>query len=294
MLTPSLPDRLLALPGLTAEADADAWLTVIRAGLLVHVTSVAAIWWLRQSPFEPHPLVRAAVAVALLGCTLVAVAKPRLARPAVLAGAALVATEVALRFPMTANHEVLGLLALGVVGVFGTDDAEGRRLALSGLRWLLLIVCTWAGLQKLISGAWLYGEFLAFEVATSDRFANVFQLLLSADELAALRQLGGDAPGAGPYRFTSPLALAATWAAWLGELVLPALLCIGRTRRIALVALLALIVLIEAGAHELAFGGLFVQLALLFRAGPPHRLTLPLVIVAYGLGTTLALTWGSR
>ena len=51
---------------------------------------------------------------------------------------------------------------------------------------------------------------------------------------------------------------------WMLELALPVGLCFARTRAVALLAALALIVAIEAGALEIFFGGLMVGLLLLF------------------------------
>jgi len=288
---PSLEDRILDLTGRPPLDETRARLAAFRLGLLVHVTAVAVNWWTRTSPFEPPLAVRCVLAGGLLACTLAAL-RPGWGRRATGAASALVAAEVVLRLPTTANHELLGLLALLALTVFGRDDADDPRLAMAGLRWLLVIVCTWAGLQKLLSGAWLHGEFLAFEIATSERFAVVFRYLMPAEEWMTLRGLAERLPGAGPYRLQAPLALAAAWAAWLGELGLPPLLLWERTRRFGVVALLGLFAAIEVGARELAFGGLFVQLTLLFWPGHPRRATLAFIVAAYVGG--VAFTLGTR
>jgi len=86
---------------------------------------------------------------------------------------------------------------------------------------------------------------------------------------------------AGAYRTSDPLLLLASNTSYLAELVLPWLLLIPRTRSIAIVATVSFLAMVEAGAREVFFGVLFVNLILLFSKKNLNRLLLPVSLLLY-------------
>jgi hypothetical protein len=159
-----------------------------------------------------------------------------------------------LRFPQTANHELLALISLLVIAL-----GEGRP----ALRWLVPIVFLWSGIQKAISGCWLEGEMLAVSALESERFMW-FQLVVPRGEMTALRAMSPSSIGSGPFHFEGAIPLAISNGIWILEIVLPVLLLLRKTRRPAAILLLSLLAGIELLAREWIFGLISAGLIALF------------------------------
>jgi hypothetical protein len=163
-------------------------------------------------------------------------------------------------------------------------------MVLAGLRWLTVLVLFHTGLQKLLYGHYWRGDFLAFMVGRGERFADLFRWILPPAEIARLASHDPFREGAGPYRVSEPLFVAASNLVWIAEVALPAGLILRRTRAAAAFAALAFVLVIQLGAREMGFALLFGNLLLLFApAGLAARL-LPLWLGFLGL--TLLATSG--
>jgi hypothetical protein len=206
------------------------------------------------------------VAVTLVAAVVV---HGRWRRPA-FAGLALVQIGyVTSLFPMAGNHRYLeAVFAAGLACLDDEDEAE-RRLLLRSLRFTVLVVLFYSGLQKLVHGYWLRGEFLAWSL-WEESFRTALGPLLSAEEFARLASLDWSA-GAGPYRFSSLAPVLLSNAVWLSEMFLPAALIPRRSRTVACIATCALIAGAQLVARELMFGVEFVAATLLFLPGGSLR-----------------------
>ena len=195
--------------------------------------------------------------------------------------AAMVLIIHVLLFPTAANHLMLILLGLLVLAFFDITKDDEALIALASLRWMTLIVLFSTGLQKVLYGTYFQGEFLAWKIAHSDRFTTFWQYAVSAEEIDRLRRLAAGAKDAGVYRTQDLALLLASNASYLAELILPWLLLLRRTRPVALIATVAFLVLVEAGAREVFFGVLFVNLVLLFSSRSWVRALLPASVALY-------------
>lgn len=219
---------------------------------------------------------------------------PRLMRPAasVLVGIQLV--RFALTYPDVSNHYLVEVLCVGVFALVDLEREEERDLCLRALCWLAAIVLFMSGLQKLLHGAYFEGEYLAYMVSSTDRFRDFFAPMLSSADLAHLDSLRGaiDAvpfqldrpvgPLPGPYRVESTPFLLASNAVWIAEMVVPLGLLWRRTRPVALLAAVLLMVGIVASSREFFFDTLFLNLLLLFARSAVNRKILPLSLASYG------------
>ena len=283
-----LAARVLALTG---DADRGGQAAIVRAFtlfLLAHVV-VRTLQWTVEA--DDWLAARWLLTAALAGCALVAWRRPARARAAVTAAWVVLAVKFVATFPTTSNHFLIEFLCVGLVALCDPGDGDERALLLSGARWLTVIVFFYTGLQKVLYGTYFDAQFLGLTIGHKPSFAWLFGLVLPADELARLVALHPLAPGAGPFAIRSSLALAMSNAVWIFELVTPALLVWRRTRPWAATAAVVVISAIEAGARELLFGVLFVNLLLLFYARPVNRAVLPasLAILAVLAGVRLGL-----
>ena len=192
----------------------------------------------------------------------------------------LLAAEIVEAFPESANHHYLQLLCLGLVAATAFDRDDEPVQLLQSLRWIGALGLLWAGLQKLFGGYYFTGTFLAYAISRNERFATYFSWLLPDAEIERLQAIPL-AVGAGPYQVDSPLFLIVANLTWIGELVLPALLFVPRWRAAALIGLIGYILAIEIAAREIFFGGLIVNLVLLFTPFDANRRTLPFWIAFY-------------
>jgi hypothetical protein len=166
--------------------------------------------------------------------------------------------------PYPANHSYLELIVIGFL-ILLQENAEsppGReeaRLLDSVIRWILLIVITAGGLQKLFYVHYADGTFLAWVTAREDRFAEVLRLVIPTDEFHRLRGLGLT-EGAGPFRVDSALfLLLSNLVVWI-EVLVPPLLLFRASRTWAALGLIGFVVGIELGAREVIFGALIIVL----------------------------------
>jgi hypothetical protein len=221
---------------------------------------------------------------------------PRLTRAALLAIAAVMAVKGAMLFPFSSNHFFLELICLLMAGSFDTGDDDERDTMLIGLRWTLVIVLFYTGFQKLTYGTYFHGDFLGYMVSSSDRFADLFQLVIPGDELVRLRALDAGTLGAGPYRVDSLLFVVAANVVYVCEIGFSILLVPHRTRAFAMAGAMVLIVVIELAAREVFFGMLFTQLVLLFARRDWNRRTLlwTALLYLYVVGSRLDLLPGPR
>jgi hypothetical protein len=182
-------------------------------------------------------------------------------------------------FPAAGNHAYLEVVLCAFGALLHVDDPHERALYLRAVRWTVLVIFFYSGLQKAVHGYWIRGQYLAFSLGTAG-----FDALRPLFDPAELERLAGyrGAPGDGPYLATSPLVLAASNGTVLVELALAPLLAWRRTRTAAALAGLALLFAIEIGAREVFFGLVFANaIALYLPAAVHRRLVLP---VAAGLG----------
>ncbi len=201
-------------------------------------------------------------------------------RAACIAAGLLASVELIAGFPRSPNHHYVVVICAVLLALPGRGLPDERGLALAGLRWLAMIGLIWAGLQKAWYGFYFRGEFFACAMARNDRFAGFFSRIVSDAELERLRGLG-IGPGVGPFRVDDTLFVLISNLAWIGELTLPLLLLVRRTRTIGIVATLGYITMIEIAAREIFFGGLMVGLVLLFARTDAVRRGLPWFIVLY-------------
>ena len=197
----------------------------------------------------------------------------------------------ALLFPAAANHAGLLALVFVVLATFDLGDDEEALAARAALRWLTVIVLFSTGLQKVLHGTYFHGDFLAWQLAHDARFLSFLQFTVSADEIARLQALAGGATDVGTYRSSDVMLLIASNVSYLGELLLPIALVWKRTRALAIPAAIALFVLIEAGAREIFFGVLFLNMLGLFAERDWIRRALPLSGVLYLLAFSSRMGW---
>ncbi|HZR81483.1 MAG TPA: hypothetical protein VFD92_10345 [Candidatus Binatia bacterium] len=238
---------------------------------------VATEYWLRAVPrwndLEPHYW-------ALLGVATVAGAAVVLTpwrRAGFAAIAAAHAVLVWSEFPSTGNHAYLELALAVLAALLVLDRSGEQQLELRAVRWMVVVVLFYSGLQKLAQGAYLHGEYLAFSLA-SPSFRPLLGRLVAHDELVRLASFGGNV-GDGPYRVASWPLLAASNVTWIAELALAPALCRPRTRSAAVAAAIALLVVIEVGARELFFGLVFANALLLFARRNAHAVFLPVAVL---------------
>ncbi|MGH0030551.1 MAG: hypothetical protein ACQGVC_12220 [Myxococcota bacterium] len=180
---------------------------------------------------------------------------PGLLRHAALLGLACGSWKLAAVFPHNSNHFFLEYLCLVFAGLARWSREDDRVVFLRAVRVLPVWVMIWSGLNKLVYGTYFNGAFLGATLPGAG-FANVFGWMLPADELARL--LATQPPG--PYAFSAPLALVASNLVWAGEIVCGVLMLVPRLRTLGLAGGVALLVGIEAGAFEVMFGTLMLNM----------------------------------
>ncbi|MEE9606583.1 MAG: hypothetical protein V3U03_02510, partial [Myxococcota bacterium] len=221
---PGLARRLLALAGDEPAASAEPNLRAFQLLVLLHLAverASSAIALAARGGSAGHTLLAAGIALVCVA-SLLAWRKPATARTATFAALAAQLVFVSAAFPHNANHDLLVVLALGLVALLDLRRPEEREVLLQSLRWMTLIILFATGLQKLLHGTYFFGEYLAVRIAHSDSFAALFQYALPEAEFLRLRSLGanpgvagaalflGSASGAlpeagtGPYRVHSP------------------------------------------------------------------------------------------
>jgi hypothetical protein len=249
-------------------------LLAFRSLLLVH--GAVRVWDLAR--VGGHPLHLAIAGILTLAA--VASVSRRFGRPAVFAGVWAVFVEVAVTHG-PANHVYLELLLLGLFALLDPERDDEAVLLTCALRWMVVLLLLWAGLQKVLYGTYFRAEFLCWMIAQRPPFAQALGFLLPADELARLAAAGAQAVGSGPYRTDSVLLIAASNSVWIAELALPALLISRRTRMVGTWLAAAFVLSIQLVAREAMFGLLYSQLVLMVLPGRGFRRIAPVYAAAY-------------
>lgn len=151
-------------------------------------------------------------------------------------------------------------MAVALLCLVRRGDVASEAAAVRALRAITLVVLFHTGLQKLLYGHFLHGDFLAYMIGRGERFATAFQLLVPDDEIARLSGYDPHLDGAGPYRVSLPLFVAASNLVWIAEMLLPVGLVFRRTRPFAAAGAIALVLSIQLGAREISFALLFSAL----------------------------------
>jgi len=234
----------------------------IRALQIILALVVCTEYWTKA--LSMWAALRAADAVALGIASLVAIAvvQGRWRRPALAALAGLQAWYVWSLFPQGGNHRYLELTFAVLLASFDDENPEEQRFLLRSLRWTVVVVLFYSGLQKLVHGYYFQGQYLAFSM-WRDTFRVSLGWLLPAEELQRLTSYAWDV-GDGPYSVSSPLFIAVSNAVWLSEIALAILLLPRATRAVACVATCCMIIVVEAVAREFLFGIEFLAATLLF------------------------------
>lgn len=180
-------------------------------------------------------------------------------------------------FPIAGNHRYLMVFLCALFALLDVSQRDEQVLLLRSLRWVTCVIVFFAGIQKLVHGYYTNGLMLAY-LLVEPRFEQVFGMLLPVGEAQRLHSYNG-LDGAGPYFVAAPMLLVASNLVWVFEIVLAAGLAVRRLRPLLVGAGVAFVVLIEAGARELVFGLLFVNLLLIFLRSDINRRLIPIAAV---------------
>jgi hypothetical protein len=192
-------------------------------------------------------------------------------------------------FPATGNHVYLECFLCAICALLDPSQNEEERLLTQAVRWVSCVILFFAGLQKLIHGYYTNGLMPAY-LLKEPRFEPIFGPLVPASELQRILSYKG-IDGAGPYLVSAPLLLLASNLAWIFEIALAVVLFAPRTRRAAVFAGIAFVVLIETGAREITFGLLFVSLLLTFLPTDANRRFVPVAAIVCIFLILVQLGW---
>jgi len=218
--------------------------------------------------------------VALAGATLLAavVVHGRWRRAGLAGFAVLQLAYICAHFPHTGNHRYLELVFLAVLAFLRDDEDDEVRLTLRSLRWMVIVVLFFSGVQKLVHGYYFRGQFLAYSM-WRDWFRAALGPLLPAGDLERLTSYVVSV-GDGPYLVSSPGFVAVSNAVWIVEITLAVFLVPRATRGVAWIATCLFVVATEAVAREFMFGIEFVAAITLFARGEvTRRMVVPVAMV---------------
>ena len=208
---------------------------------------------------DPDP-VRIAVGLTL---ALLAVAALKRFRPGYICLALVLMTaKTVYVFPHNANHQMLEWLILVVLVVGGTTDQGSARLSLGALRWMVVGVFFWAGIQKVLYGTYFDGAYLATRL-NQEHYRVAFEVILG-DEMVAEIMSRRERSRNAPFTLLSTTGYLVSNLAYLVEIILALVLLAPRMRGKAAVAAMVFVACVEAIALELMFGLLTVTLLTLF------------------------------
>ncbi len=284
-------DRFLALAG--EAGDAGGKIGALRTFLLMH--GAARSWlWLTIAPDRGAAALDTTalqLATVVLTAAFVLSLLPRLARLGPRLALVGLSIQLAVTFPLTDNHFFVELLAVLALASLDTDDRVEAGRVVQTLMWMTALIFFQTGLQKVLYGHYVHGDFIAFMVGRGGRFADLFTFALSSEEIARLQGYNPLINGSGPYRPQGWAIPILSNAIYLAEMALPPLLLIGRTRTAAALAGIAVVAVIQLGAREIAFALLFINLLILFLPGPWNRRALPALacLYAWALGASFGL-----
>jgi hypothetical protein len=259
----------------------------IRVYELIFILIMATEYWLRavQRWQQLEPAYFASLAVASVLC--LAAFWMRWRRLAFLGLAVSHAVLVWREFPSPGNHAYLEIV-LCLLGAFLSPAAgdDEQRLYLRSLRWIVVLIFLWSGVQKLVSGYWTNAEYLAYSLEAPS-YRQTVGALLSEPELTRLANYHGRA-GDGPYRVSSWRLLVLANATWIVEIALAPLLVWRRTRRVAVVGAVFFLAGIESAAREIFFGLVFTNMLLLFVPAAVHRFAVPVFVAILAILTLIS------
>jgi hypothetical protein len=191
-------------------------------------------------------------------------------------------------FPHTGNHRYLELIFAALFAFLDDENEEERELLLRGLRFMVVVVLFYSGLQKLVHGYYFRGQYLAYAL-WRDNFRSVLEPLLSVEEAGRLAAYGEYA-GEGPFLVSTRPFLLLSNAVWVLEMGLGLLLVPLSTRRAAWAPAFVFVVATEIVARELMFGIEFACAILLFaRSDLIRRAVWPVAVL---LGVLLSMRLG--
>ena len=189
-------------------------------------------------------------------------------------------------FPWSGNHRYLEFILCVFLAFLNGEKEDEQKLLLNSLRWMVVVVFFYSGLQKLVNGYYFNGEFLAFSFSR-DSFRTVLGTLLPADELARLASYSYyKEVGDGPFIVTNLPLLIVSNSIYVSEIGLALLLFIRKTRRFGVIAAIVFLVGTEAIAREFFFGAIFANMILLFFPSDLNRKLMPFflcLLVVMGL-----------
>jgi hypothetical protein len=190
---------------------------------------------------------------------------------------------VAYKFPMTANHHFLELYVLIFLLLWPdrpiaqeSDKQEANKVSGESChlaRLLVLSVYFFAGIQKLIHGIWLNGEYLAhslFEATNGTLLTTQYMLRFISSISGSLAEIPINLSiDANMVMLTIPgwvvvYFLVMSWTTIVSEISIPLLVVFRRTRKIGIRLMLVLTVIIGLLAFETEFMFASVGCALLF------------------------------
>ncbi|MCH2170598.1 hypothetical protein MK489_07420 [Myxococcota bacterium] len=225
-------------------------------------------WWVPTGDFSwiDGPMLLTLTCVAVL--TVMGIV-PRTRTIALPALTALQVTVVWNNFPETANHTFLELSFLMLLTLWQPRDETEEALLLGSLRWMVVVVFVYAGIQKAVHGYYSDGVFLTYQLQHPG-FHSLLSWLLPADEVVRISSYANVA-GDGPYRITSLPLQALSNLSYVWEVAAGLLLLFHRTRVFALAATIAFLVITEIMAREFFFGALYLNALLLFTRSDLNR-----------------------
>lgn len=216
------------------------------------------------------------------GATILAISSRRFVRAPWLAALGVALWHVALTFPFIANHNYLVLWILLLAGFLNLRLEEDRRLFVSGVKWMAILVFLYAGLQKMVHGYYFDGQALATYINRIEWFRDAFGHVLPEAELARIADYAR-LPGQGPFRLYGLVPTTLSNLVYIAELACAGLLLAPRTRVVGVAASLGLLVGIEVFAREVFFGSLQMTVVLLFAPTAWSRRAVPVFAASYVL-----------
>jgi hypothetical protein len=191
-------------------------------------------------------------------------------------------------FPHAGNHPFLMLVIAALAVFFNLNEAKEQELFLQSVKWLLVLVFFYSGLQKLVHGYYFHATQFAYSVSLRGNYQDFFGMMMPEAEIERLKAFNGTV-GEGPYTIDAPLVLIASNLTYITEMLLPILLLVRRTRFVALIVTTITMFLIQSAARELFFFGLFMSGLVLFFDRDVNRKLIPVFGVYYAWLVLMAL-----
>lgn len=264
--------------GVRAAPDLRACRTLV----LAHWATQGWAWVLRPLP-DPYTFAPAFTLVtAILLTVCLAASFTRYARRACAVAAPFTWAAVYWTLPSTPNHTLLVCLLLLLFVAFDPEDPEDDALLIQGVRWIVVLIFFYAGLQKALHGMYFRGEFLTWMISHGvERWADLFGWMIPAEEIERVKSYPRYLVGGGPYRIDSVVFWTLSNSVWVGEIALAFGLLFQRTRLLSVLLALFLVLVIQLPPREFMFAILYSQLIVLFVPGEWQRKLMPVFLMAY-------------